>query len=308
MLGGGHRIDQALHEIDVHAPKRPQRQVHDLAPARHLLVHVEGSFRGADGRFQPVPGGAEWLGALVVGHLRIQVQIQPRRARVELIGRARRDADGCPKVIVLGEQVFVYPVVLVSEGTPSAAVGNRQARQGWRELRVAHLKRVCRDEPGPRGPGQLDGREPGDIVGAHDVGAHFVPDLHEAVVRVLLTSHQGLPNGLGDGGLLLDRRPSKLRRRDPDELRPRVRGGIGVLLGRCHAHHLLLEPASLKLPSEGFVHHEHDPVPTPAKDFSDGHAIVRGAPRTRLGEEYDRLRVAHVLGTPGQDPKVAPLT
>ena len=51
----GHRVDEALHQTDVHAAERPQRQVDDLALTGEVSGEVEGRVAGPYGGLEPVP-------------------------------------------------------------------------------------------------------------------------------------------------------------------------------------------------------------------------------------------------------------
>src|SRR3954469_17823467 len=91
VLGGRHRVDQPLHQPDVHAPERPERQIDDLPFARHLRRHVERRLPGPRPPPPPLepapPGPNGWF------------QPGPRRAEAALCGLSRR----------LGEQIEVEP-------------------------------------------------------------------------------------------------------------------------------------------------------------------------------------------------------
>ena len=227
----------------------------------------------------------------VVRDLGEQVQVRPRRGRVELIGRTCGDAHRPTEVVVFGQQVLVLAVVFVGEGLPLGPIGDREPGQDGRQVGVPHLEGVRRDEAHPRRAGELHRRVARDVVGADHVGADVVPDLHDPLVRVPLAGDERLPDRLRHGLDLLDGRPAELGRRDADELRPRVGVRIGRLVGRRHPHDPLLEPAAFQLAAERLVHHEDDALAAFAQDVRDRDAVVGRAPGPGLGEEGEGLHV-----------------
>ena len=185
--------------------------------------------------------------AIVVRDLGEQVQVRPRRVRVELVGRARGDAhrlDGSRCARRAGPRAGGGTRRRTPCHSVRSATGSPEST--GRQVGVAHLERVRRDEAHPWRAGELDRRVAGHVVGADDVGMDVVPDLHDPFVRVPLAGDERLPDRLRHGLDLLDRRLAELGSRDADELRPRVGGRIGGFLGRRHPHHPLLEPAACR--------------------------------------------------------------
>ena len=224
VLGLGHRVDQALHQPHVHATERPERQVDDLALARHVLVDVERRVARPHRGVQPVPRGVERPRPRVVGHLGEQVEVAhgelvlnsssghgatPTDARKSLCSRSRSSCwawyssrNACHSL-------------RSSIGRPDSTGGRSGSRisSGFAETNRTHGHAR-----------ELDRRVAGDVVGATTSGRMSSQISMIAVVGVLRARDERLPDRLGHRRDLLDRGLAELRCGHPDELGPRVGG------------------------------------------------------------------------------------
>ena len=223
----------------------------------------------------------------VVDFVGIDGHVQPRALEHELELRQCRCAAVPAERGEVGVQCSVRVTVRAPVRIPLRAIAGGIAGEHRRDIGVADLRRVARDDARPPPAARRQRCEADDVVLDDHVRLELTDDLVQPVVDELRAVDECLERRRDEARELLDRRLPEHRRGVADEVLPELAGDLFLEGRRGEPHELLLEALRLERPCERLLDDEDDAVAAATENVADSDAVVGRAVRA-FGEERNR--------------------